>query len=550
MHSAVAISCNQGMTRIVLADRVEGEPRLLGTVAVPGRDVETGLAFAEERFGRRLLAEERPIRPRGLLGDGADAWIAVGSPASVPLLAVLAIAPDPLLTDLAKRAAEAAMVETHWIDATQVASLTALVQQLVELRPRFLLLTGGSDESAWQSAMVAVSNALGDAFDLEVGIVIAPEAIQQLVAKTIGDQVELMGVDPTTYQPAEVVRAVTSEFRSRVATLLSAELKALELDRFVDRATALERALAFLVRRADQRVALVDLEQGMLGIWARSEGMLTLYRAGRDLEQGALGLAALGPETIARWLPFPMTEEDILDWLANRVMTASPFLFEWRDQLIATAAVRALVQDLASAGPPSGMREDLTLVVLGPRLAWLPAELALLCALDGFAPLPAGGLVSVALDEADLLATCGALAEIDPGYAATLLERDALFPLAHVIVVAGDAMEGAIAVRGEVRAGDLVHRFAVPWGSLHVLPFPSGRSAELLVEPEAGVRIGSLEPGVAIEFAGEAALGWTRLGIVIDARGRPLRLPDDPPVRARRIRSWLADLGVAEGVMR
>jgi hypothetical protein len=550
MHSAVAISCNQGMTRIVLADRVEGEPRLLGTVAVPGRDVETGLAFAEERFGRRLLAEERPIRPRGLLGDGADAWIAVGSPASVPLLAVLAIAPDPLLTDLAKRAAEAAMVETHWIDATQVASLTALVQQLVELRPRFLLLTGGSDESSWQSAMVAVSNALGDAFDLEVGIVIAPEAIQQLVAKTIGDQVELMGVDPTTSQPAEVVRAVTSEFRSRVATLLSAELKALELDRFVDRARALERALAFLVRRADQRVALVDLEQGMLGIWARSEGMLTLYRAGRDLEQGALGLAALGPETIARWLPFPMTEQDILDWLANRVLTASPFLFEWRDQLIATAAVRALVQDLASAGPPSGMREDLTLVVLGPRLAWLPAELALLCALDGLAPLPASGLVSVALDEADLLATCGALAEIDPGYAATLLERDALFPLAHVIVVAGDAMEGAIAVRGEVRAGDLVHRFAVPWGSLHVLPFPSGRSAELLVEPEAGVRIGSLEPGVAIEFAGEAALGWTRLGIVIDARGRPLRLPDDPPVRARRIRSWLADLGVAEGVMR
>jgi hypothetical protein len=130
------------MTRIVLADRVEGEPRLLGTVAVPGRDVETGLAFAEERFGRRLLAEERPIRPRGLLGDGADAWIAVGSPASVPLLAVLAIAPDPLLTDLAKRAAEAAMVETHWIDATQVANLTALAQQLVELRPRFLLLTG------------------------------------------------------------------------------------------------------------------------------------------------------------------------------------------------------------------------------------------------------------------------------------------------------------------------------------------------------------------------------------------------------------------------
>jgi hypothetical protein len=111
-------------------------------------------------------------------------------------------------------------------------------------------------------------------------------------------------------------------------------------------------------------------------------------------------------------------------------------------------------------------------------------------------------------------------------------------------------MEGAIAVRGEVRAGDLVHRFAVPWGSLHVLPFPSGRSAELLVEPEAGIRIGSLEPGVAIEFAGESALGWTRLGIVIDARGRPLRLPDDPPVRARRIRSWLADLGVAEGVMR
>ncbi|MFN3337989.1 MAG: hypothetical protein ACK42I_10885, partial [Thermomicrobium sp.] len=328
---------------------------------------------------------------------------------------------------------------------------------------------------------------------------------------------------------------------------LRSELEDTLSGQLVDRLTALERAAAFLVRRADQRLVLVDLEQGAIVLWARAEGLATIYRAEQDLGQQALGLAELGSESVLQWLPWSLSDDELLDWLANRVLSPYPVILNERDQFLAAAFVRALLRAVAGEIEQRDVREDITLIALGPWFATLPPALAVLCALDGIEPVPASGLVSIALDEADLLAAGGAIAEFYPGYAAGVLERDALLPLAHALVLTGDSVEGAIAVRGELRTGEIVQRFSVPWGSVHVLPFSPGTFAELSVEPEAGVRIGGLEAGAALQFTGDAALGWARLGVVIDARGRPLRLPSDPVARMRRLRSWLADLGLSGG---
>ncbi|MCX7622940.1 MAG: hypothetical protein N2Z82_04180 [Thermomicrobium sp.] len=547
MHSAVVLSLGRSHSRVVLVDRAEGQPRLLGSVPISGRRPREALQEAERRLGRALLGDGQPIRPRRPTGDGADAWVVVGAPLVLPTLVLVAVDGAHPIVDVAVRAAQASLVRVHRLDTDPSTSPMWLAQRLESLQPAFLLLAGTEDPARWEPVLAGIASALGETVRPELGIVVAAEGVQQRVAEALGEHLDLMGVDPDAFVPAEVISAIVGEFRTRAATRLHDELGAGWGERVVDRLTALERAAAFLVRRAEQRIVLVDLEQGTLTLWARPDGMVTLYQADREFGPDALSLADTDSEAIRRWIPWSMSDDDIVDWLANRTLRAPSVEVDAADQVILSAVFRALLERSAALVAGGIAREDVTLVALGPAFAALPPALATLCVLDGLQPLPANGIVSIALDEADLLAAGGALAEERSGFAAAVLERDALLPLAHAIVLTGESLEGAIAVRGEVRIGETLRRFSVPWGSLHTLAIPFGATVELTLEPEGGVRIGQLDPGVALRFAGEAALGWTRLGIVIDARGRPVPLPADPGARERRLRSWLADLGHAGG---
>ncbi|MCX2726853.1 hypothetical protein OO015_05020 [Thermomicrobium sp. 4228-Ro] len=547
MHSAVIVSLGRSSSRVVIADRVEGQPRLLASVCVPGRHLSDAIRQAERSLGRLLLEEGHPIQPRRALGDGADAWAVVGGPATLPTLVLVAVDGAHPLVDLAVRAARASLVRVHRIDADGSLSPTMLAQQLRTVQPAFLLLAGTEDLTRWDPVLAGIASALGGELRPELGIVVAAEAVQQRVAEYLGEHLELMGVDPTAFVPAEVIRAIVTEFRVRSVARLRDEIGSDFAERVVDRLSALERAAAFLVRRAEQRLTVLDFELGTLTLWARPDGMLTLFQADRDLGPEALSLIEVDGEAVRRWTPWAASDDDIADWLANRAVRPAGVLLDPRDQVLLAAILRVLLEQSAAAVEEPALREDVTLVTLGPAFATLPAALAVLCVLDGLQPIPANGMLSIALDEADLLVASGALAEERSGYAAALLERDGLLPLAHAVVLTGDGIDGAIAVRGEVRIGESIRRFSVPWGSLHTLAVPFGTTVELTLEPESQIRIGTLDPGVALRFTGPAALGWTRLGIVIDARGRPITLPSDPTARARRLRSWLADVGYPVG---
>lgn len=547
MHSAVIVSLGRTNSRVVVADRVEGEPRLLASVQACGRRPFAALEEAERRLGRRLLEDGKPIRSRRPTGDGADAWVVVGGPATAPNLALVAVDGMHPMVEVAVRAAQASVVRLHRIDADASSSPTALAHALASVQPAFLLLAGTDDLARWETVLAGIATVLSDELRPELGIVVASERVQERVAEVLGDRLELMGVDPGAFVPAEVIRAVVAEFRARAVAAVRDDVGP-ELDEHVvDRLTALERAAAFLVRRAEQRLLSIDTEMGLVTLWARPDGMVPLFQAYGD---GALEVGALGEvdvEAIGRWIPWAMSEEEIVDSLADRALHEASIVPDPRQQVILAAVQRALLARSRALVESAPWSTDVTLVTLGPSFAALPPVLATLSVLDGLQPVPANGLLSIALDESDLLAASGALAEVQSGFAAALLERDALLPLAHVVVLTGDGIDGAVAVRGELWVGETVRRFFVPWGSLHVLSIPFGKTVELTLEPEAGIRIGTLDPGVALRFTGAAALGWTRLGIVIDARGRPIPLSDDPGMRTRRLRSWLADLGYPVG---
>ena len=66
---------------------------------------------------------------------------------------------------------------------------------------------------------------------------------------------------------------------------------------------------------------------------------------------------------------------------------------------------------------------------------------------------------------------------------------------------------------------------------------------DVTLTPEPGFRIGNHQPGERVEFTGDHTLFGGRVGIVIDARGRPVSIPDDPESRVTLLRAWLNDMG-------
>jgi hypothetical protein len=82
-------------------------------------------------------------------------------------------------------------------------------------------------------------------------------------------------------------------------------------------------------------------------------------------------------------------------------------------------------------------------------------------------------------------------------------------------------------------------RVDVKQGALEVLPLPTGQIAQLQLQPlhRADIGMGGAGRGGGLRVTGG------ELGVIVDARGRPLRLPEDPVRRREEMKKWLWTLG-------
>jgi hypothetical protein len=168
-----------------------------------------------------------------------------------------------------------------------------------------------------------------------------------------------------------------------------------------------------------------------------------------------------------------------------------------------------------------------------------PAMAALIL-LDALQP---AGITSMVLDSAQLAGALGGVAALDPAAAGEVAALDAVVPqLATVISLTGEIQIGQPAVRVSLEDASGSRTVAeVMGGTLAYLPLAPGAQATLGLYPAAGVDAG-LGPGQHAQ-ASEAVEGGT-LGVLVDARGRPLRLPDDDDERQRSLYAWRQALGL------
>jgi hypothetical protein len=122
-----------------------------------------------------------------------------------------------------------------------------------------------------------------------------------------------------------------------------------------------------------------------------------------------------------------------------------------------------------------------------------------------------------------------------------VLESGSFVSLGTVVSPVGNARMGrkvlSLHLELEQSSEDVVGE--VRMGQLAVVPIRQGEHAHLTLRPERGIDVGFGGPGKA----GALRIAGGAVGLIIDARGRPLVLAKDPGRRRELNKKWLYDIG-------
>lgn len=563
-ESIVVADCGRTLTRATLVEVVEGACRFVAqgtspsTVEAPYDDLGVGLRAAIEALEaattRRFADQTRIIIPQEESGDGTDAFLATVA-ATPPLrVGILATGDSPALSAILAIARRSPVTVLPTLSVEPNAPLdeatVATVAALGRLQPDLLLLVAGTEEPRGLQRLLGLGSEIVSAHPQQgVGpgvLVIAGESGRDAATATFGDSYEFGFLATNGQEPQGIALTVEAELLDQINRRAAATLPGFDsLERMVAapplaRARATDLVNRFMALQFDCAVLTADLDEGFTCCWARGNEGRALSEPALDLALGAANLlTALPLANVLRWLPFSIGEDELRGWILNRAVRPYTIPMTARDRQIEGALTREILRtgatELAGADP-NPLAADL--VVGGSFFARWPDPVDPFMALiDGLDPRPASGLVQVALDRDALIPLIGALGTLEPDRAAELFEHDSLFDLGACVVINCPANEQ---IEGEIDYADgRTWTFMVRGGELLRLPLRGGeRAAALRLKPGKGGRVGTGEPGAGATFAGELAPHGGPVGLIIDARERPLAFPRAEGARLERLGRW------------
>jgi MutL protein len=581
IESILALDCGSTQTRAILIDQVGVEYRLIActeapsTIEPPWNDVTASVRHAVSRLsavtGWQLLDERGQIITPEHQGGGVDAVVVITS-AGRPLRLVLSGIMRDVSLASARRALSTSYVVvegTVSLDRTEGGThrtnddVEGQVQMLRKVEPDAVVIVGGVDGGTSRPVLQAVEAVALACAALPEGarppvIYAGNTELRSRVAEIVGADAELRAIDnvlpgiglenpgPLQTEIEEMYRQTKMERLPGFGTLASwSPVQVLPT------AKALAHSLHYLARLDGINVLGVDVGGSTVTVAAVVDEQPDLtVRSDLGLSYNAVRLLDEEPvESILRWLPFEMTPTDVRNELHNKALrcrtvpqTRQDLLLE---QAVAREVLRLTLVDIASRWPkgPSLIYPNLLpkfhLIVGGGGILTSAPNCgqAALILLDALQPVGVSGL---ALDKVGLLAPLGAVAMVNPLAAAQVMEKDTLLNLGTVVAPVGMGREGDIALTFKIVYEDgRSLEVEVPYGSLEVIPLPTGQTATLELRPTRRFDVGLGTRGQAGTTKVEGGL----IGIMIDARGRPLPFADDPEAQQEKMQRWLWDMG-------
>lgn len=594
-RATLVVDIGSSFTRVTLVDAVAGEARLIGqtevpsTVEFPHADPRVGILEAAHRVGeltgRRLVQGNELLTPQTNERDGVNTVVIITSAAGVMSLVIAAVSKDISAKSAihASRAIYTVPLQvltlnenTETVGAGDATWIEQQVQQLLGLKPDAVLLAGGLEDGA-TSALTRLAHIISltvvpprgehESFAQDMQpqpIIFAGNSTsRERVIEALSGKAKLYVVD--NIRPSldverlegarrELVHLYNEHVLSRLPAMQA--LRRLSATSVRTSVEAISLMVRFMAEQYNRNVLVVDVGSANTAAYLHSNGRYSpAVLGGVGVGYGIGGvLAQQEVRSIARWLPYPITQSELIHHLLNKQLRPHSHPVSQEALLLELAVGReALTMALdALWDERNGSPYDMV-IASGSVLAHAPhpgyAALALLDALQPTGQ-ESGTAVQLHLDSLGLFASCGALAFANPDAALTLFERDLLqnTPLATCFVTLGSGRVGDVAVEAEIQISGQqnVHTIPVHHGEIARLPVPVGAHATVKLRPASGVRIGNNPAGAEVP-SDPGAISGSALGVIIDARGRPLRLPDTPIERQQALWSWLQALGAVHG---
>jgi len=164
-----------------------------------------------------------------------------------------------------------------------------------------------------------------------------------------------------------------------------------------------------------------------------------------------------------------------------------------------------------------------------------------LALLDAIQPT---GITTLVMDPHSLTPALGVAAGPLPIVSVQVLESGGYISLGTVVSPVGRSRLGRrvmnVHLERETTGEEMVGE--VRMGQLVVLPLDQGENARLTLRPERGIDVGFGSPGKA----GTVRVSGGAVGLILDARGRPLFHSKEPVQQRELNQKWLWDIGAME----
>lgn len=574
--SLLALDIGEVNTRAALFDIVDGRYRFLAsgmaptTINAPFHDASEGIRAALDQLqaitGRRLVgADERLIVPESVDGAGVDT-LAVTLSAGPPLKAVVV----GLLEDVSMESA-CRLASTTYTQIVERISLNdrrkpeARLDTILRARPDLILAVGGTEGGASNSVLKLLESVGLASFllppenrpellyagnvELQGEVKRSLERITALhFAPNVRPALEVEQLEPAQVSLADLFRRIRSRQMPGVQAL-----DELAHGGLASTAQGFGRIIRFLskIYTNTKGVLGVDVGASATSLAAAFEGELTLgvypqFGLGSGLAEW---LESMPLSEITRWLPADVPDDVARDYLYTKAAypASIPTTIEdlYFEEALARQAIAAAVRRTIGSFPSRVLRYGANLlpwfepvVASGSVLTHAPSHAhSLMMLLDGLQPT---GVTTVVLDQYHLSGSLGAAAATNPVLAVQVLESSTFLNLGTVVTPITNARPGTPVLRVRITAEDGAETSVdVKSGALEMLPLPVGQPARLHLQPlhRADVGMGGPGRGGGLRVVGGA------LGVVVDARGRPLKLPSDAGRRHELLKKWLWTLG-------
>ncbi len=579
-ETLLAVDVGSVHTRASLFDVVDGKYRLVATgraqstAGAPLLDTSEGVRMALEQVqaitGRTLVDEsDTLILPTTSDGAGVDAFVATSSAGPRIRAVLVGLMPGVSLAS-GRRLAEASYLDViEEIGLADRHREEERIDRILAARPDLILIVGGTDGGASDSILRLI-----ETVSLAVGLL--PEGNQpkivfagnrQLgaaIVEKFGDQVPVV-LAPNVRPSLEVEDLGPARLRlaEAIAELRTARISGFDELKQWSGGTMLLTADAFgrVIRHLGETH---DPNKGVLGVDLGASQTTVAAAFQSDLHlcvRMDLGLGSALPgllrhasiESVSRWLPIEVPEGRLRDFIFNKSLHPGTVSVEKEELEIEFALARQiLVSALNQArkdwptgkgGGKSALLPPMEPIIAGGgALSRAPRPgYAALILLDALQPV---GITTLVLDPYSLVPALGAAAGVVPMVAVQVLESGSFINLGTVVapVGAGRAGRPVLRLRLDREDGSAPLEGEVRFGQLIVLPLGQGEHGKLTLRPERGFDVGFGGAG----RAGAVRVSGGAVGLIVDARGRPLQLSKDGGRRREANQKWLWDIGALQ----